>query len=98
MSDLVGKLRKAVDRIEELETFITAEGDAHYSHREFEKMESDRDSWRKVAASTAVDVKKLLAVYEAILPLRVSGRLIADLDSKLHAAIVAVQQDGNQNE
>jgi len=28
-------------RIEELEAFVVAEGDAHYSHREFEKMEAE---------------------------------------------------------
>ena len=51
-----------VVRIKELEDFVQAEGAVHYSHREFEKMEAERDSWRDVAASTAADVKML---YEA---------------------------------
>ncbi len=49
-------------RIKELEDFVQAEGAAHYSHKEFEKMEAERDSWREVAASITADVKML---YEA---------------------------------
>lgn len=56
------ELTKARARILELETFVVAEGDAHYSHREFEKMEAERESWQKVAASVTADVKML---YEA---------------------------------
>jgi len=50
------------DRIKELEDFVQAEGAAHYSHREFEKMEAERDSWREVAAAITTDVRML---YEA---------------------------------
>lgn len=65
------EIKRMSDRIEELEAFLVAEGDLHYSHREFEKMESERDSWRDVAASVTADVKML---YDAAKDFHVNHR------------------------
>ena len=60
LDQLAGEVMQSlVDRVAELEAFVQAEGDAHYSHREFEKIEAERDSWRDVAKSITTDVKML---------------------------------------